>query len=131
MELWASIPGYEGFYEASNYGRIRSMTRRVSYGRHPNMTYQGRDLKLFMAGAYAAVKLSLQGVTRTQYVHHLVLLAFKGSRPPTKSRGEIRHLDGDKLNNALSNLTYGTIEENVADRKRHKAAAPYKKAPPG
>lgn len=120
MELWSSIPGYEGFYEVSNQGRVRSMTRHVAYGRHSNMTYTGRDLKLFMAGAYAAVKLSLQGIRRTQYIHHLVLLAFKGPRPYTESRGEIRHLDGDKLNNALSNLAYGTIEENAADRIRHK-----------
>jgi hypothetical protein len=122
MELWASIPGYEGFYEVSNFGRVRSMTRQVSYGRHPKMTYKGRDLKLFMAGQYAAVKLAVQGVTRTQYVHHLVLLAFKGPRPHTESRGEIRHLDGDKMNNSLFNLEYGTIQENAADRIRHKAA---------
>ena len=119
-EFWASIPGYHGFYEVSNYGRVRSMTRQVPYGRHPGMTYKGRDLHLFMAGKYAAVKLAVQGLTRTQYVHHLVLLAFMGPRPPTESRGEIRHLDGDKLNNTLSNLVYGTIRENAADRLRHK-----------
>jgi hypothetical protein len=53
-------------------------------------------------------------------VHHLVLRAFVGERPVTIERGEIRHLDGNKTNNVLANLCYGTIKENADDRKRHR-----------
>ena len=120
MELWTSIPGYEGFYEASNYGHIRSLTRSVPYGRHTGMTYKGRELKLFISGAYLSVKLARAGITKTVYVHELVLLSFAGARPRTTGRSEIRHLDGDKTNNQLSNLKYGTTKENMADRKLHK-----------
>ena len=119
MELWTSVPGYEGFYEVSNYGNVRSLTRSVPYGRHKNMVYTGRDLKLFGSNKYLSVKLSRAGVTKTVYVHELVLLAFEGPRPPMDERCEIRHLDGDKFNNQLSNLTYGTVKENAADRKLH------------
>lgn len=119
MELWTSIPGYDGFYEVSNYGNIRSLTRAVPYGRHNGTTYKGRDITLFLTNQYPSVKLSKAGLTKTLYVHELVLLAFEGDRPASSERSEIRHLDGDKLNNKLINLKYGTIKENVADRKLH------------
>lgn len=121
MELWTSIPGYDGFYEVSNFGNVRSLTRSVPYGRHKGMVYKGRDIKQFVSGKYLSVKLSKAGVTKTTYVHELVLLAFEGPRPKIADRSEIRHLDGDKLNNALSNLKYGTVKENAADRKLHAA----------
>ena len=120
MELWTAIPGYDGFYEVSNYGNVRSLTRFVPYGRHKGMVYTGRDLKLFVSGAYLSVKLAKAGITKTRYVHELVLLAFVGQRPELDGRGEIRHLDGDKTNNQLVNLVYGTVKENMADRKLHK-----------
>ena len=120
MELWTSILGYVGFYEVSSYGNVRSLTRFVPYGRHKGMTYTGRDLKLFVSGSYLSVKLARAGVTKTVYVHELVLLAFVGPRPIIEDRSEIRHLDGDKFNNQASNLVYGTVKENAADRKLHK-----------
>jgi hypothetical protein len=120
MELWTSIPGYEGFYEVSNFGNVRSLTRFVPYGRYKGMTYKGKDIKLFVSGSYLSVKLARAGITKTVYVHELVLLAFVGQRPKIEGRCEIRHLDGDKTNNRLSNLKYGTTKENMADRKLHK-----------
>jgi hypothetical protein len=119
MELWTAIPGYDGFYEVSNYGNIRSLTRAVPYGRHKNMVYKGKDLKQFISGSYLSVKLARAGVLKTMYTHELVLLAFEGDRPDVGGRCEIRHLDGDKTNNKLTNLKYGTVKENVADRKLH------------
>lgn len=120
MDLWASVPGYDGFYEVSSYGNVRSLTRQVPYGRHQGMVYKGRDLKQFVSGKYLSVKLARAGVTKTVYVHEMVLLAFEGRRPSTDGRCEIRHLDGDKMNNRLDNLKYGTVRENFADRKLHK-----------
>jgi hypothetical protein len=121
MEEWRAVPGYEGSYEASNYGNVRSITRQVPYGRHPGMIYKGRPLKKFMnKNGYFAVKLAFAGATRTTYVHEVVLKAFVGTRPVTSERGEIRHLDGDKTNNRIENLMYGTITENAADRIRHR-----------
>ena len=119
MELWASIPGYEGFYEISNYGNVRSLTRHVPYGRHKQTVYKGRLLKQFVSNNYMSVKLSMAGATRTRYVHELVLLTFVGARPVILERSEIRHLDGDKKNNHLDNLKYGTTKENAGDRKLH------------
>lgn len=123
MEEWRAVRGYEGSYEVSNRGKVRSVTRQVPYGRHPGMTYKGRQLKKFMnKNGYFAVKLAFAGATRTTYVHEIVLKAFVGERPATTERGEIRHLDGDKTNNTLENLRYGTISENAQDRIRHRNA---------
>ena len=123
MEIWWAIPGYEGFYEASSYGKVRSVTRKVAYGKNGYATYRGRELKLFMnKNGYRAVKLAIKGQCRTTYVHGLILKAFVGARPITTERGEIRHLDGDKTNNRLENLVYGTINENAADRVRHRSS---------
>ena len=119
MELWTSIPGYDGFYEVSNFGNVRSLTRFVPYGRHKGMVYKGKDLKQFISGKYLSVKLSHAGITKTVYTHELVLLAFEGQRPAMDDRCEIRHLDGDRFNNTLLNLKYGTTRENAADRKLH------------
>lgn len=118
--LWASVPGYEGFYEVSNFGDVRSLTRFVPYGRHKGATYAGRDIKQFVSGKYLSVKLAKVGVTKTKYVHELVLLAFEGARPKSIEGCQIRHLDGDPFNNCLSNLKYGTAKENAADRALHK-----------
>ena len=118
--VWAPVLGYEGFYEVSSDGEVRSLTRQLSYGRHGHTTYKGRGLKPYRLGKYLGVGLSLRGVVRSAYIHEIVLRAFVGPRPATESRGEIRHLDGQKTNNCLSNLAYGTIQENVADRMKHK-----------
>jgi NUMOD4 motif/HNH endonuclease len=120
MEKWAVIPGFEGFYEVSDRGNVRSLYREVKYGRHGKTIYKGRELKQFTSKhGYFCVKLSTFKGTKTYYVHHLVLSAFVGERPVTKERGEIRHLDGNKRNNNLINICYGTISENAADRARH------------
>jgi len=119
MLIWASVPGYDGFYEVSNYGDIRSLTRSVPYGRHKGMVYKGRGLIQFISGKYLSVKLAKAGITETRYVHELVMLAFEGVRPTLKNRYQIRHLDGNRLSNCLSNLKYGTAKENAADRKLH------------
>jgi hypothetical protein len=119
MEFWVSIPDYDGFYEVSNFGNVRSVTRFVPYGRHQGMIYKGRTLKPFMSGKYLAVKLSVEGVRKTKYIHELALLGFEGVKPKVEGRCEIRHLDGNKFNNTLNNLKYGTTRENAADRKLH------------
>ena len=121
QENWLPVVGYEGFYEVSNCGRVRSITREVPYGRFGRTIYKGRMLKLTrIKNGYLTVKLALRGHTRTTYVHDMVLRAFVGPRPFTVNKGEIRHLDGDKTNNTLRNLKYGDILENAADRVRHK-----------
>ena len=120
--VWATVPGYNDAYEINNQGVVRSIARIVPYGKNGSATYKERILKQTkIKKGYLTVKLAYKGETKTEYVHVLMLLAFIGPRPITKARGEIRHLDGDKTNNRLDNLVYGTVRENAEDRVRHNA----------
>jgi hypothetical protein len=107
-EEWRPVPGWEDIYEVSNHGRVRS--RRV--GR-----YSGRVLAACAGpGGYRAVQLYRDGMRQQAYVHTLVALTFHGPRPAGL---QIRHLDGNQLNNRPENLCYGTAAENAADTYRH------------
>src|SRR5690348_870301 len=109
-ERWLPIPGFGG-YEVSDFGRVRSW--RPCRGEPlPRV----RRLHTAKAGGYATLGMQHDGHETTEYVHHLVLLAFVGPRPQGQ---EIRHLDGDPGNNRLSNLAYGSTSENAYDRVAH------------
>lgn len=104
-EVWKDIPGYEGLYQASNLGRVRSLNRVDALGRR----IRGRVLKpgTHLDG-YLMVDLSKGGVAKHYSVHRLILLAFRG-----ESDLDANHRDGDKANNRLSNLEYVTPSENT------------------
>jgi len=109
METWKDIPGFEGVYQASDRGRIRSLTRP----RHP-----GRVLRQHVtANGYLHVQLSMGGKVMTKSVHRLVALTFLGE--PPKGLPLVLHGDGVETNNRIENLRYGTQEQNLADRVTH------------
>lgn len=112
VEEWRPIPGYEGRYEVSSVGRVKSFAH---CGGKTNR--EPRILKPGLAGAYKDkyLKVSL-GRNTYRSIHRLVLEAFVGPRPPGM---QCRHLDGNTLNNTLGNLAWGTIEENIQDKIRH------------
>lgn len=68
-------------------------------------------------GGYLTVRLTVAGKRIKRTVHSLVARAFNGERP--SPHHEVRHLDGVKTHNRPSNLAWGTVAENAADRKRH------------
>lgn len=113
MERWVPIPGHLG-YEVSDQGRVRSVDRIVPHPRG-NLTLQGKVLQPSVSGKkYLAVKLGAK--SRTWPIHNLVLLAFQG-----EANGQVvRHLNGDRLDNRLENLEYGTSEQNSHDMVQHK-----------
>lgn len=118
-EEWRSIPGWSGFYEVSNLGRVRSVDRIVSSG-HPGvrMRLQGRVLTPGKGQrGHLDVYLWRGGKRVKAWVHRLVLLAFVGPCPPGL---ESRHLDGNPANNSLSNLCWGTRSRNNLDRAIHR-----------
>ena len=101
-EEWRIIPDWPG-YEASSAGRVRRATFVLS-------------IRVMETG-YCTVKLRRSGDPKQHQrkVHRLVLEAFVGRRPDDM---QCRHLDGDKTNNRIENLTWGTPAENVADQFR-------------
>ena len=102
-EIWRDIPGHEGRYQASTHGRIRSLKR--------NLIMQG-DLVC----GYLQIRLSKNGLPDRRKVHHFVLETFVSPRPEGK---ECRHLNGDRTDNRLANLAWGTSAENGRDKASH------------
>ena len=112
-EQWRDIPGYEGFYQVSNIGRVRSVDRAIV---RPTSRYvvRGRVIKPQRRDKYGHQTVSLwkNNKGKTAQVHALVMLAFVGERPDGM---ETRHLNGDPTDNRLENLAYGTKAENMED----------------
>lgn len=116
-ESWLPIVGYEGLYEVSDLGRVRSLDRRDSRGNRIN----GRLRVLsVMESGHMVVSLCKTGNQRSVYVHRLVLEAFVGPCPEGQ---ECLHGDGNGLNNRLRNLRWGTSLENSADASKHGTVA--------
>lgn len=114
------MPGYEGLYEVSDLGRVRSHDRMVHLGGVGNggsFLKPGRILKPIPARwGRLQVRLCANGEQRPYQVHRLVMAAFVG---PCPDGLRVLHWDDDPDNNQLSNLRYGTQSENMHDRVRN------------
>ena len=113
-EVWKDIPGYEGYYKASNLGRISS-TPRMTKGRWGLRPSNGGVMKPYKNTAYQEVGLSVDGKIKTMKVHRLVILAFI---PNPDNKPFINHKDANKHNNRADNLEWCTREENANHARR-------------
>lgn len=111
-EEWRDVVGYDGYYKVSNYGRVKVLPHIVNRG-FCMVTCQEKILKpRIKNNKYLFVRLS-NGSKRTskeKYVHRLVAQAFL---PNPEKKSEIDHIDGDKINNIVTNLKWATRMENV------------------
>jgi hypothetical protein len=115
-ERWKSVVGYEGLYEVSDLGNVRSLNRIVKTVKGQRR-FRGKVLKqLVRPDGYHVVALSREGKERPYRVHVLVLGAFSGPRP---SGEETLHGNGNRSDNRFVNLRYGTRSENMQDALRH------------
>lgn len=122
MEEWRDVPGWEGFYQVSNEGRVRSLNRVTdALDCVGNPCLRRQRGKLLRAGVgkngYAVVCFTRPGGKRLcAYVHRLVALAFLG---PVPEGHEVCHNDGVKAHNHASNIRYDTRSSNALDRHIH------------
>lgn len=114
-EIWKPIPMWEGFYDVSNMGRVRSIgrTHMQKNGRH---SYKPRILRPVYRRGYGCVALTRPGERSWGYIHRFVLLAFVG---PHGVGQEACHGDGNRTNNRLSNLRWDSRSANNDDKRRH------------
>ena len=106
-EIWKDVAGYDGFYQVSNKGNVRSVARKDSIGRKRG----GLILKpAYDRGGYLTVGLCKNGKSKTKNVHRLVAETFI---PNTKGFLEVNHKDENKSNNRVENLEWCTREYNV------------------
>lgn len=117
-EVWLPVLEWEGLYEVSNYGQVRSLDRVVAGKSGSNVLKRGRTLRQTNHRGYLTVRLreTKTNRDRTVKVHILVLEAFDKPRP----EGMVtRHLNGDSHDNKITNLVWGTVSENNIDRVIH------------
>lgn len=109
-EIWKEIPGFEGKYMASSFGRIMSLNFRGVSGRK-TILKQSMD-------RYGYPKCSLYRNGKQMYftVHRLVLSAFS---PNVEEKPEINHINGDKSDNHIGNLEWVTCSENMRHAYRN------------
>lgn len=105
MEQWLDVVGFEGLYEVSNHGQVRS----VKTGQIKKITTDKKTNRPFLN----IWKKNKQSVIR---IHKLVLEAFVGKKPDGM---ECCHNDGNPFNNHISNLRWDTPKNNHADKVKH------------
>ncbi|WP_415649104.1 NUMOD4 motif-containing HNH endonuclease [Rhodococcus ruber] len=117
-ENWAPVPDFEGYYEVSDLGRIRSVDRVIVRKNGSRQTVRSRILALHpnVVSGYPQVHLYISGHGTMLYAHQLVAAAFIGPRPDGMY---VCHKDGNPQNNAASNLRYDTPSSNMYDRVHH------------
>lgn len=116
METWKDIPKWEGWYQVSDYGRVRSVDRISIAGGAP-AAYRGKILAANPSkNGYPLVTLTKPGWREYRTVHVLVMLTFKGTPPEGY---EVCHNNGNRADCRLSNLRYDTRRNNALDRNLH------------
>lgn len=113
-EIWKPVKGYEGKYEISNHGRVKSLDSH-------HISHKEKIMKPWEANKkYLYITLRNGSVKKTYAVHQLVLDTFVGVNPGGK---QCAHWDGSPHNNHVNNLRWATAKENCADRDRHERTA--------
>lgn len=111
-EIWKDIPNYDGIYQASSLGRIRSVDGKITYSvKHGIRHWQGRIIKPKMQDDYKTgyrVSLWKNKKCKDWLVARLVAITFLGNSELT-----VNHKDGDRLNNNIKNLEWLSLGDNI------------------
>lgn len=106
-EVWKDIIGYEGYYQVSNFGNVKSLGNERN--KKEKILKSGLDGK-----GYLQVNLQINNIRKTFKVHKLVALCFLNHTPDGTNKIVVDHIDKNKLNNNLINLRLITNRENLS-----------------
>ena len=108
-EVWKDIPNYEGYYQISNLGRIKSVARKVKYQNSYRNVKEKLKKTFIGKQGYERVELSKNGKIKKYNVHRIVANVFI-SNPLNKET--VNHINGIKTDNRVENLEWATRSEN-------------------
>ena len=136
-EIWKDVKDYEGLYQVSNMGRVKSLDRIIIYSNGRKVNTKGKILNGYKKkNGYLQIDLYKNNVKKKYYIHRLVLMAF--SPCENMQELEVNHKDENKENNALDNLEwcehkyncdYGTRNEKVSNGNKGKEGLKGEKHP--
>jgi NUMOD4 motif/HNH endonuclease len=115
VEIWKDIPNYEGLYQCSNFGRIKSLPKIMGYG------YSKLKLKIPTLNnkGYYYCNLWKNNTSKTFLLHQIVAITFL-EHVASKMKVVVDHIDNDKTNNRVSNLQLITQRQNVSKDRTNK-----------
>ena len=118
LEKWKPISGYDGYYEVSNLGRVRSITRKIERTDPNNLsktrlfTYKGKLVPFWITKkGYCRCTLNINGNKKNHLVHQLVAKAFIENN---ENKPQVNHKNCIKTDNNVNNLEWVTNSENFA-----------------
>lgn len=111
QEIWKDIPGYEGIYQASSFGRIKSVPHMIKANINGGRRITEERFKALHKGwhGYLWVSLCKGGKAKTQSVHRVIANTFLENK---NNYPDVNHKDGNKLNNNVDNLEWCTTKQN-------------------
>lgn len=117
-EIWKDIKGYEGLYQISNLGRVKSLKRKVYAGRNKERWQNGKILSNNKNNGkgYKVVALNKNGISKNKYIHRLVAETFLENPNNYKY---VNHKDENISNNCLDNLEFCTAQYNCTYNNVH------------
>jgi len=112
-EEWRDVPNYEGYYQVSDLGRVRSLDRTVTTKHGVGRFYKGRVIKGTVNKGYRRTTLNIDGVGRNLKFSQLVAMAFLGHEPNGHTL-VVDHINGDRSNDRVENLRIVTSRANTS-----------------
>jgi hypothetical protein len=110
-EIWKDVPSYEGYYQVSNFGLIKSLERIVKYKENHSGLRKEIILKSNITkGGYVHVTICINKINKTVKTHRLVAIAFI---PNPEKKPSVNHINGIKHDNRVENLEWVTAKENT------------------
>ena len=109
-EIWKDVVGYEGLYQVSNLGKLKSLKKTIIKSKGGKFSYPEKIMKTKFDKNYERVGLSKNGVKKYFLVHRIVAIAFLNNLNNKKT---VNHINGVKSDNRVQNLEWNTLSENI------------------
>lgn len=110
-EIWKDIEGYNGIYQISSLGRVKSIERVVHDSIGRTRILKEKYIKPIVSGEYYSINIRINNEYKPISIHRALATAFI---PNPGEKPEVNHIDGNKFNNSLDNLEWVTYSENIS-----------------